>query len=81
MAPLRSSRSAGGLTNTNYKVRRPDGCYVVRISNKDSGLLAIDRENEAHNTTLRGGDRRGRALVAALPKSTTRSSLAFSTAR
>ena len=41
---------AGGLTNTNYKVTTPGGCYVVRISGKDTGLLAIDRKNEAHNT-------------------------------
>jgi thiamine kinase-like enzyme len=41
---------AGGLTNTNYKVVSPRGVYVVRISGKDTGLLAIDRENEAHNT-------------------------------
>ena len=40
----------GGLTNTNYKVVTPDGAYVIRISHKDSGLLAIDRENELHNT-------------------------------
>ena len=26
------------------------GAYVVRISGKDTGLLAIDRENEVHNT-------------------------------
>ena len=45
VAPL-----AGGLTNTNYKITTPGGCYVVRISGKDTGLLAIDRENEAHNT-------------------------------
>jgi len=37
---------AGGLTNTNYKVTTPTGCYVVRILGKDTGLLAIDRENE-----------------------------------
>ena len=43
-------RLAGGLTNTNFKVTTPNGCYVVRIAGKDTGLLAIDRENEAHNT-------------------------------
>ena len=41
---------AGGLTNTNYKVVSTHGTFVVRISGKDTGLLAIDRENEAHNT-------------------------------
>jgi aminoglycoside phosphotransferase (APT) family kinase protein len=37
---------AGGLTNTNYKVETDRGTFVVRISAKDSGMLAIDRENE-----------------------------------
>ena len=44
---LRERRSvselAGGLTNTNYKVETADGAYVVRVSAKDAGLLAIDR--------------------------------------
>ena len=52
----------GGLTNTNYKVidaRRP-----VRHPHlhKDSGLLAIDRENELHNTIARRRDGRRRAV-------------------
>ena len=54
MPELRGERDveplAGGLTNTNYKVTTPNGRYVVRIAGKDTGLLAIDRENEAHNT-------------------------------
>jgi len=41
---------AGGLTNTNYKVVTPDGAYVMRVSAKDAGLLAIDRENEYLNS-------------------------------
>ena len=44
------SELAGGLTNTNYKVVTEAGAFVVRISAKDSGLLAIDRENEYLNT-------------------------------
>ena len=51
---LRNAQSVepltGGLTNTNYKVTSPAGCFVVRISGKDTSLLAIDRENEVHNT-------------------------------
>src|SRR3954452_9322702 len=58
----------GGLTNTNYKVTTPDGCYVVRISGKDSGLLAIDRENEAHNTRCAAETGVGAPFVAALPE-------------
>jgi thiamine kinase-like enzyme len=59
---------AGGLTNTNYKVTTPGGCYVVRISGKDSGLLAIDRENEAYNTRCAAESGVGAPLVAAVPE-------------
>jgi thiamine kinase-like enzyme len=59
---------AGGLTNTNYKVTTPGGCYVVRISGKDTGLLAIDRKNEAHNTRCAAESGVGAPLVAALPE-------------
>ena len=59
---------AGGLTNTNYKVTTPEGCYVVRISGKDTGLLAIDRENEAHNTIAAAEAGVGAPVVAALPE-------------
>src|SRR5689334_4590903 len=58
----------GGLTNTNYKVTSPAGCYVVRISGKDTSLLAIDRENEVHNTIAAAETGVGAPFVAALPK-------------
>ena len=58
----------GGLTNTNYKVVTDGGAYVVRISNKDSGLLAIDRENELHNTIAAADAGVGAPVVAALPQ-------------
>ena len=58
----------GGLTNTNYKVTGPSGSYVVRISHKDSGLLAIDRANETHNTIAAADAGVGPAFVAALPE-------------
>jgi thiamine kinase-like enzyme len=58
----------GGLTNTNYKVVAGGRSYVVRISEKDSGVLAIDRVNELHNT-LRAADAGiGPPVVAALPE-------------
>jgi thiamine kinase-like enzyme len=41
---------AGGLTNTNYKVVTDTGAFVMRVSAKDSGMLAIDRENEYRNS-------------------------------
>ena len=58
----------GGLTNTNYKVTSPAGCYVVRISGKDTSLLAIDRENEVHNTIAAAETGVGAPYVAALPE-------------
>src|SRR5438094_6719436 len=59
---------AGGLTNTNYKVVNGDRAFVVRISGKDTGLLAIDRENEAHNTIAAAEAGVGAPVVAALPE-------------
>src|SRR5437764_189239 len=59
---------AGGLTNTNYKVTSSSGCYVVRISGKDTSLLAIDRENEVHNTIAAAETGVGAPFVAALPE-------------
>ena len=58
----------GGLTNTNYKVTSPTGCYVVRISGKDTSLLAIDRENEVHNTIAAAETGIGAPFVAAVPE-------------
>jgi thiamine kinase-like enzyme len=40
----------GGLTNTNVRVTTPERDVVVRISHKDSSLLAIDREAEFANS-------------------------------
>ena len=61
-------RLAGGLTNTNYKVTTQRGRYVVRIAGKDTGLLAIDRENEAHNTIAAAETGVGAPVVAVLPE-------------
>ncbi|MGN6799818.1 MAG: phosphotransferase [Gaiellaceae bacterium] len=59
---------AGGLTNVNYTVASPRGAFVVRLSGKDTGLLAIDRENEAHNTRLAADTGVGAPFVAWLPE-------------
>jgi thiamine kinase-like enzyme len=59
---------AGGLTNVNYKVVSQTGTYVVRISGKDTGLLAIDRGNEAHNTRCAAEAGVGAPFVAYLPE-------------
>jgi thiamine kinase-like enzyme len=58
----------GGLTNTNYKAAANGRFYVIRISNKDSGVLAIDRVNELHNTISAAEAGVGPAVVAALPE-------------
>jgi thiamine kinase-like enzyme len=59
-------RLAGGLTNTNYKVTTPSGAYVVRVAGKDTGLLAIDRDNEVHNTIAAAETGVGAPFVAAV---------------
>lgn len=40
----------GGLTNKNYRIDTPTNSYVMRISDKATSLLGIDRENERINT-------------------------------
>ena len=58
----------GGLTNTNYKVTTESGAYVVRVSAKDAGLLAIDRENEYLNTVAAADAGVGAGVTAYLPE-------------
>lgn len=41
----------GGITNRNYRLSRPSGDLVVRLSDPGSSDLAIDRDNE-HLATL-----------------------------
>jgi thiamine kinase-like enzyme len=61
-------RLTGGLTNTNYLVAGPAGRYVVRLSGRDTSLLAIDRDNEVHNTIAAAETGVGAPFVAALPE-------------
>jgi thiamine kinase-like enzyme len=58
----------GGLTNTNYKVEAGGKSYVVRVSSKDAGLLAIDRENEYLNSLAAAEAGVGAGVVAYLPE-------------
>ncbi len=58
----------GGLTNTNYKVVVGGRSYVVRVSSKDAGLLAIDRENEYQNSVAAAEAGVGAGVVAYLPE-------------
>lgn len=41
---------SGGLTNTNYKVEVDGVPYFARVPGASTELLAIDRNNEYHNT-------------------------------
>ncbi|MEW6402266.1 MAG: choline/ethanolamine kinase family protein [Chloroflexota bacterium] len=41
---------SGGLTNTNFKVEADGTPYFVRVPGASTELLAIDRNNEYHNT-------------------------------
>jgi len=41
---------SGGLTNSNYKVEVDGTPYFVRVPGESTELLAIDRNNEYHNT-------------------------------
>lgn len=40
----------GGITNRNYRVDTPQGTLVVRLSDPESSLLAVDRVNEHRNS-------------------------------
>jgi thiamine kinase-like enzyme len=41
---------SGGLTNSNFKVEVDDTPYFVRLPGASTELLAVDRENEYHNS-------------------------------
>lgn len=40
----------GGITNRNYRARGAKGDFVIRVSDPDSSILAIDRINELRNS-------------------------------
>lgn len=48
----RVSPLGGGLTNTNYRLDFDDESLVLRIPGEQTELLAIDRDNERHNTQV-----------------------------
>jgi len=58
----------GGLTNTNYKVVTAAGAFVVRVSSKDAGMLAIDRENEYLNSVAAADAGVGAPVIGYLPE-------------
>ena len=61
----------GGLTNANYKVVTPAGAYVVRRWSDDTGLLAIDRDNEYENSVRAAEVGVGAGVIAYLPEHNT----------
>src|ERR1019366_2311286 len=61
----------GGLTNANYKVLTSSGAYVVRRWSDDTGLLAIDRDNEYENSVRAAEVGVGAGVVAYLPEHNT----------
>jgi thiamine kinase-like enzyme len=61
------TRLPGGLTNANYKVVTPGGAYVVRVPDATSALLAIDRDNEHHNSVAAAQAGVGAPVVGFLP--------------
>jgi thiamine kinase-like enzyme len=58
----------GGLTNANYKVVTADGAFVLRTWHADTGLLAIDRDNEHENSVRAAAVGVGAGVVAYLPE-------------
>jgi thiamine kinase-like enzyme len=48
--PRQLAELSGGLTNRNVKVTMPDGVYVARCTDTSSNFLAIDRDEEHHNS-------------------------------
>ncbi|HET9103473.1 MAG TPA: phosphotransferase [Solirubrobacteraceae bacterium] len=62
------SELPGGLTNHNHKVVTPSGAYVVRRYTSDTGLLAIDRDNEYFNAGRAAAVGVGPAVVAYHPE-------------
>ncbi len=58
---------AGGLTNRNYRVSTDGTPYFVRIPGPGTGLLAVDRANELHNTRAASSAGAGPRVVDHLP--------------
>jgi thiamine kinase-like enzyme len=65
------SELPGGLTNANYKVVTDEGAYVVRRWSRDTGLLAIDRDNEYENSVRAAAVGVGAEVIAYLPDQNT----------
>jgi thiamine kinase-like enzyme len=58
----------GGLTNSNYRVDTKTNSYVMRISDRSTSLLGIDRKNEKINTQRAGQAGVGAQVIHSLPQ-------------
>jgi thiamine kinase-like enzyme len=65
------SELPGGLTNANHKVVADAGAFVVRRWSEDTGLLAIDRDNEYENSVRAAEVGVGAGVIAYLPEHNT----------
>ena len=65
------SELPGGLTNANHKVVTEAGAFVVRRWSDDTGLLAIDRDNEHFNSVRAAETGVGAPVVGYLPEHNT----------
>lgn len=65
--PIEVVELPGGLTNRNVKVTMPDGAYVVRLSGRVPGGLAIDRDHEYRNSMIAAASGVGAPVFAYLP--------------
>jgi len=65
---LRVGELAGGLTNRNYKVVTDEGAFVVRVSGRGTGALAIDRDHEYRNSVTAAESGVGAPVVEYLPE-------------
>jgi thiamine kinase-like enzyme len=59
---------SGGLTNTNFKVEVDGTSFFVRVPGERTDLLAIDRNNEYHNTKAAAEAGVGPKVVYHLPE-------------
>ncbi len=66
---IRMSPIAAGLTNQNFRVEVDGLPYFVRLPGASTDLLAVDRENELHNTRAAAEAGVGPGLVAHDPES------------
>jgi thiamine kinase-like enzyme len=57
-----------GLTNTNFRVTVDGTAAFVRIPGADTGLLAVDRGNEIHNTRAAADAGAGPRVLHAIPE-------------